>query len=87
MDSPPPLNQSWSQRQRPPRLECRIGFTDYPQVRHFLEQLESLCEKHQRYPDLSFGRNYVNLTIYPEQENGDVGHKEEGFAQAIDQLL
>lgn len=83
----PSLDPAWSQRQRPPRLERRLGFTDYPQVRDFLERLEHLCEQRQRYPDLSFGRTYVNLTIYPEQDTVNVGSAEEAFARDIDGLL
>ena len=55
-------------------------------MRDFLEQLEHLCEQRQRYPDLSFGRTYVNLTIYPEQDT-DMGSAEEEFARDIDELL
>ena len=83
----PSFDPAWQQRQRPPRLERRLAFADYPQVRDFLERLERLCEQRQRYPDLSFGRTYVNLTIYPDQEGAHVGSGEERFAQAIDGLL
>lgn len=83
----PSLDPAWSLRQRPPRLERRLAFADYPQVRDFLERLEHLCERRQRYPDLSFGRTYVNLTIYPEQDATDVGSAEEEFARDIDGLL
>ena len=81
------LNSAWSQAKRPPRLERRLSFADYAEVRDFLERLESLCEQQQRYPDLSFGRTYVNLTIYPDQDATDVGSAEEDFAQAIDDLF
>lgn len=83
----PPFDPAWSQRQRPPRLERRLDFTDYPQVRDFLERLERLCEQRQRYPDLSFGRTYVNLTIYPEQDATNMGSAEADFARDIDGLL
>ncbi|MCY3537488.1 MAG: 4a-hydroxytetrahydrobiopterin dehydratase [Synechococcus sp. SB0662_bin_45] len=83
----PSFDPAWSQRQRPPRLERRLGFPEYTQVRDFLERLERLCEQRQRYPDLSFGRTYVNLTIYPEQDAANVGSAEEDFARAIDGLL
>ena len=83
----PSLDPAWSQRQRPHRLERRLAFADYPEVRDFLERLERLCEQRQRYPDLSFGRTYVNLTVRPEDDNATIGASEETFAQAIDQLL
>ena len=86
MDNPSP-DPAWSQRQRPPRLERRLTFADYPQVRDFLEKLERLCEQRRRYPDLSFGRTYVNLTIYPEQDAAEVASGEEAFAREIDGLV
>jgi len=82
----PTLDPAWSRRQRPPRLERRLAFDGYPQVRDFLEKLEGLCEQRQRYPDLSFGRTYVNLTIYPDQDAASVGSAEEDFARDIDGL-
>jgi len=48
--------------------------------------LEGLCEQRQRYPDLSFGHTYVNLTIYPGQDAASVGSAEEDFARDIDGL-
>ncbi|SAY39114.1 4a-hydroxytetrahydrobiopterin dehydratase [Candidatus Synechococcus spongiarum] len=87
MDNHSSLNPAWSQRQRPPRLERRLAFDNYPQVQDFLEKLERLCEQRQRYPDLSFGRTYANLTIYPEQDATDVGSGEEEFAREIDELV
>lgn len=87
MDRSPSPDPTWNQRQRPPRLERRLAFADYPQVRDFLEKLERLCEQRQRYPDLSFGRTYVNLTIYPEQDAAEVGSGEEEFARGIDGLV
>ncbi len=87
MDRSPSLDPVWSQRQRPPRLERRLAFAGYPQVRDFLEKLERLCGQRQRYPDLSFGHTYVNLTLYPEQDATDVGKAEEEFAREIDGLL
>ena len=60
------MDHPWTLRKRPERLERRIEFADYEQTREFLEQLNSLSEQQSRYPDISFGRTYVNLTIAPE---------------------
>ena len=49
MGSPPSFDPAWTKRQRPPRLERRLGFADYTKVRDFLERLEHLCEQRQRY--------------------------------------
>jgi 4a-hydroxytetrahydrobiopterin dehydratase len=80
------MNQPWTQRTRPDRLERRIEFDDYESTRTFLERLNSLAEQEGRFPDISFGRTYVNLTLRPEDEQ-PVGDCEQAFAAAIDALL
>jgi len=80
------MNQPWTQRPRPDRLERRIEFDDYESTRTFLERLNDLAEQEGRYPDISFGRTYVNLTLSPE-EGQPVGAGEQTFAAAIDGLL
>jgi 4a-hydroxytetrahydrobiopterin dehydratase len=80
------MNQPWTQRPRPDRLERRIEFDDYESTRLFLERLNALAESEGRYPDISFGRTYVNLTLRPDDEQ-PVGDGEQSFAAAIDGLL
>lgn len=83
------MEQPWTRRSRPDRLERRIEFADYESTRTFLERLNQLAEQQRRYPDLSFGRTYVNLTIRPsgEEENESLDASDEAFAAAIDALL
>lgn len=81
------MEQPWTHRQRPERLERRIEFDDYDQTRLFLDRLGELSEREGRYPDISFGRTYVNLTVRPEAEEAAVGSPEETFAATIDGLL
>ena len=80
------MNQPWTQRTRPDRLERRIEFDDYESTRSFLERLNALAESEGRFPDISFGRTYVNLTLRPDDEQL-VGEVEQAFAAAIDALL
>jgi 4a-hydroxytetrahydrobiopterin dehydratase len=80
------MNQPWTQRPRPDRLERRIEFDDYESTRSFLEQLNALAESEGRFPDISFGRTYVNLTLRPDDEQ-PVGEVDQAFAAAIDALL
>jgi 4a-hydroxytetrahydrobiopterin dehydratase len=80
------MNQPWTQRPRPDRLERRIEFDDYESTRSFLERLNALAESEGRFPDISFGRTYVNLTLRPEDEQ-PVGEDDQAFAAAIDALL
>jgi 4a-hydroxytetrahydrobiopterin dehydratase len=80
------MNQPWTQRTRPDRLERRIEFIDYESTRSFLERLNALAESQGRFPDISFGRTYVNLTLRPDDEQ-PVGEVDQAFAAAIDALL
>jgi 4a-hydroxytetrahydrobiopterin dehydratase len=80
------MNQPWTQRTRPERLERRIEFDDYESTRSFLERLNALAESEGRFPDISFGRTYVNLTLRPDEEQ-PVGEVDQAFAAAIDALL
>ncbi|MEI6032164.1 MAG: 4a-hydroxytetrahydrobiopterin dehydratase [Synechococcaceae cyanobacterium ELA739] len=81
------MDQPWTQRARPDRLERRIEFDDYETTRTFLERLNALSEQQGRFPDISFGRTYVNLTLRPEQEDGLIEACDTAFAAAIDGLL
>ena len=86
------MNQPWTPRPKPEkaeRLERRIEFADYATTRDFLERLNNLSEDTQCFPDISFGRTYVNLTVRPESTEPDslIGPDEEAFASQIDGLL
>lgn len=80
------MDQPWTERQRPARLERRIEFADYESTRLFLERLNTLAEEQGRYPDISFGRTYVNLTLRPEND-APLSDAEQSFAAAVDGLL
>lgn len=80
-------DHQWTERKRPACLETRIQFFSYDETRAFLDSLADLSEREDLYPDLSFGTNYVNITIRPEREGelvDDVGRR---FAQMIDEIL
>jgi 4a-hydroxytetrahydrobiopterin dehydratase len=81
------MEQPWTHRARPDRLERRIEFADYDSTRFFLEQLNTLSEQAGRFPDISFGRTYVNLTLTAQSEGEAIGDGEKSFAAAIDELL
>lgn len=81
------MNQSWTQRQRPERLERRIEFTDYQDTRNFLDKLNTLSQNTERFPDISFGRTYVNLTLHVKDNMSSLDNLDHDFAQQIDDLL
>ena len=79
----------WQERKRPVCLERRYEFDSYDATRNFLDRLGDHSEATQRFPDISFGRTYVNITIRPEAEGADVqvSDADRRFATEIDELL
>lgn len=41
----------------------RFNFGSYGQTRQFLDQLADLSKREEYYPDVSFGKTYVNISI------------------------
>ena len=84
------MDQPWTPRPKPEqaeRLERRVEFGDYATTRDFLERLNALCESEQRFPDISFGRTYVNLTLRAETEDTPIEPADWAFTAAIDALV
>jgi pterin-4a-carbinolamine dehydratase len=77
----------WVRRERPRRLECRVEFSDYQATRDFLEQAGALSEAMDLYPNLSFGRTYANLTLFAEEESGELPGAAFTFAERVNALL
>ncbi|RPG00746.1 MAG: 4a-hydroxytetrahydrobiopterin dehydratase [Prochlorococcus sp. MED-G132] len=82
------MNQ-WQKRVRPIRLERRFEFETYAETRDFLDRLGEHTEAAKRFPDISFGRTYVNITLRPEDEEEEVELNDDDykFAAEIDGLL
>ena len=78
---------SWKERKRPICLEKRFEFDSYDLTRDFLDKLGDHSEAIQRFPDISFGRTYVNITIRPVDEDGVLGDDDRVFASEIDGLI
>jgi pterin-4a-carbinolamine dehydratase len=81
------MSKAWAVRGRPPRLERRFEFGDYEATRDFLDQAAELSEREGYYPDMSFGRTYVNVTIHAEEGAESVSEARERFAELLDALL
>ena len=82
------MNQ-WKERKRPVCLESRFEFESYDATRDFLDKLGEHSEATQRFPDISFGRTYVNITIRPEDDGAEaqLSEADRAFAAEIDALL
>jgi 4a-hydroxytetrahydrobiopterin dehydratase len=79
------MRHQWTERTRPLRLERRVEFPDYEATRQFLEVAEASCQEAGIYPDISFGRTYVNLTLHGDGDSlGEPLHR---LAAALDALV
>ena len=79
----------WKKKNRPICLEKRFEFDSYESTRDFLDKLGDLSEKLDRFPDLSFGKTYVNITLRPIEDSleAEITLDDNEFANKIDQLL
>lgn len=80
------MNQAWQERARPLRLERRYEFADYQMLRDFLDRAAALSEREGLYPDMGFGRDYVNITIHTAEDSDILDDKRRGFAARLDAL-
>tara|TARA_B100000700_G_C14562664_1_gene631844 strand:- start:373 stop:624 length:252 start_codon:yes stop_codon:yes gene_type:complete len=79
----------WQARKRPPRLEKRFEFNSYEETRDFLDRLGDHSEAIDRFPDISFGKQYANITVRPdtEKEDAEITEEDYHFARDIDGLF
>lgn len=80
------MPHAWTARQRPARLERRLEFASYDATRDFLDRAAELSERNGIYPDMSFGRTYVNITLHADDPEGPVGEHLHRFAEGLDAL-
>ena len=80
--------EGWRQKNRPECLEKRFEFESYEKTRDFLDALGGFSEKSNRFPDISFGKTYVNITIRPSEnsEKEEISKVDHDFATEIDLL-
>jgi pterin-4a-carbinolamine dehydratase len=76
----------WRERKRPLCLEQRYEFGSYAELRDFLDRAAELSEREAFYPDMGFGRDYVNVTIHAEEGSEALTDKQRQFAGMLDTL-
>lgn len=81
------MSSEWKERNRPVRLERQYQFENYEDLRDFLERAADLSESEGYYPDMGFGRDYVNVTIHAEEGETKLGDDRYQFANKLDELL
>lgn len=80
------MNQQWQERNRPQRLEKRYEFVNYEELRDFLDLAADLSESKGLYPDMGFGRDYVNITIHTDEGKSDLEQRHREFADRLEDL-
>lgn len=74
----------WQRQDLPPMLTRRFEFSTYGETRTFLDGVAKLAEAANLYPNLSFGKTYVSVSI--DAEGKKIGPDAVSLAQQIDAL-
>ena len=74
----------WNARESPLRIEKRFEFEEYSKISKFMEKIEKLCKEKDIYPNISFGKNFVSLSIF--LDNKKISDKEKDFSKEIDKF-
>ena len=77
-------NLMWNERESPLRIEKRFEFEEYSKISKFIEKIEKLCKEKNIYPNISFGKNFVSLSIFLDNEK--ISNKEKNFSNDIDKF-
>ncbi len=75
----------WNERESPSRIEKRFEFEQYSKISKFMEKIEKLCKERDIYPNISFGKNFVSISIFLEKEE-ILLDKEKDFSKDIDKF-
>ena len=74
----------WNKRKSPLRIEKRFEFEEYSKISKFIEKIEKLCKEKDTYPNISFGKNFVSVSIFLDNE--EISSKEKDFSNYVDKF-
>ena len=74
----------WNKRESPLRIEKRFEFDEYSKISKFMEKIENLCKEKKIYPNISFGKSFVSLSIF--LNNQEISIEEKDFSKDIDKF-
>ena len=74
----------WNKRESPLSIEKRFEFEEYSKISIFMGKIEKLCKEKDIYPNISFGKNFVSLSIFLDSE--EISSKEKDFSEDIDKF-
>ena len=72
----------WIQRESPLRVEKRFEFEEYSRISKFMKRTDELCKEKNIYPNISFGKNFVSITIFLGSDK--ISKTEKDFSNQID---
>ncbi len=72
----------WKQRESPSRIEKRFEFEEYQEISIFLRKIDELCKEKNIYPNISFGKNFVSVSIFLDSE--EISSNEKDFSMTLD---
>ena len=75
----------WNQRESPLRIEQRFEFEEYSKISKFMEKIDQLCKEKNMYPNISFGKNFVSVTIFISSQ--EISPSEKDFSNQIDKFF
>ena len=75
----------WNQRESPLRVEKRFEFEEYSRISKFMKMVDELCKKKNIYPNISFGKNFVSISIFLGAEK--ISKIEKDFTKKIDSFF
>ena len=74
----------WNERESPLRIEKRFEFEQYSKISKFMQKIEKFCKEKDIYPNISFGKNFVSLSIFFDKK--EISDKEKDFSKDIDKF-
>ena len=74
----------WNKRESPFRIEKKFEFEEYSKISKFMGKIEKLCKEKNIYPNISFGKNFVSLSIF--LDTVEISSREEEFSKYVDKF-
>ena len=75
----------WNEKDNPPRIEKRFEFENYSKTSLFMKDIDNLCKSKNIFPNISFGSQFVGITIFFEKAK--ISSKEKEFSKEIDEIF
>ena len=75
----------WNERESPLRIEKRFEFEQYSKISKFMEKIEKLCKERDIYPNISFGKNFVSISIFLDTK--EISSQVKDFSKDIDKFF